>query len=290
MPAQAPTELRAYQGRGFVAGWRVDVQFADGTRRLDILVDDWFPRSAPRMALVDRPDFLTWPHVERDGVLCLLPGTAAVDPDRSCGCSSRHVLGSACQLVEECIAGTNADDFRQEFLSYWDWAVPEQSTSFYSLLNPAPPTRAIRLWNGKTFALLGDSDADIPNWLANRRGERARRQRHDVWGSFSGWTPRCACASTRAAAADLLELVAARRWNRDLSSRLAEGEPESDRRRARAPRPRTAHALPRSPLPTPASTSPKGRNRRNPLSQPDSARQDAHRDPYVEVRQRQPKS
>jgi molybdopterin/thiamine biosynthesis adenylyltransferase len=166
-----PTELRVYQGRGFVAGWRLTIQFADGTRRLDLLVDEWFPRSAPRAALVDRPDFLTWPHVERDGVLCLLPGTAAVDPTNPAG-AARVILGSACELIEECIAGSNTDDFRQEFLSYWNWALPEKYEVFYSLLSPARPTRAIRVWNGKAFALLADSDQDISRWLANRRGEK----------------------------------------------------------------------------------------------------------------------
>ncbi|MEJ7760064.1 MAG: ThiF family adenylyltransferase [Gemmatimonadaceae bacterium] len=165
------TELRVYEGRGFVAGWRFTIQFSDGTRRLDLLVDEWFPRSAPRAALIDRPDFLTWPHVERDGVLCLLPGTAAVDPTNPAG-AARVTIGSACELIEECVAGSNTDDFRQEFLSYWNWALPEKHEAFYSLLAPAQPTRAIRVWNGKPFALLADSDQDISRWLTNRRGEK----------------------------------------------------------------------------------------------------------------------
>jgi molybdopterin/thiamine biosynthesis adenylyltransferase len=166
-----PTELRSYEGRGFVAGWRLTIQFVNGSRRIDLLVDEWFPRSAPRAALVDRPNFLTWPHVERDGVLCLLPGTAAVDPTNPVG-SARVILGAACELIEECIAGSNTDDFRQEFLSYWNWALPEKYEVFYSLLSPAEPTRAIRVWTGKAFALLGESDQDISRWLANRRGEK----------------------------------------------------------------------------------------------------------------------
>ena len=200
-----PTELRAYQGRGFVAGWRLTIQFADGTRRLDLLVDEWFPRSAPRAALVDRPDFLTWPHVERDGVLCLLPGTAAVDPTNPAG-AARVILGSACELIEECIAGSNTDDFRQEFLSYWNWALPEKYEVFYSLLSPAPPTRAIRVWNGKAFALLADSDQDISRWLANRRGEK---EAHDSpsGGLFLWLDAALTPAEYPASGSALLELV-----------------------------------------------------------------------------------
>lgn len=168
-------ELLAYPERGFVAGWRLTIQFTDGTRRLDLLVDEWFPRSAPRAALVDRPAFLTWPHVERDGVLCVLPGTATVDPTNPAG-AARRILGVACELIEECIVGSNTDDFRQEFLSYWIWALPEKTEVCYSLLSPAQPTRAIRVWDGTSFALLADSDQDISRWLNNRRGET---QSHD---------------------------------------------------------------------------------------------------------------
>jgi hypothetical protein len=165
-------DLQAYdRQRGFVVGWRMPVAFDDGTRRLDVLLDEWFPLAAPRIALVDRPEFLTWPHVERDGVLCLLPTTAACDPAVP-QATVQHVLDCSCQLIQECIAGTNLDDFRQEFLSYWGWTVPESSTRAYSLLNPVPPTRAIRLWTGSSHYLLGETDAAIANWLANRRGDR----------------------------------------------------------------------------------------------------------------------
>jgi molybdopterin/thiamine biosynthesis adenylyltransferase len=76
-------------------------------------------------------------------------------------------------LVQECIAGTNIDDFRNEFLSYWGWTVTDSSTPTYSLLDPVPPTRAIRLWMGNSYYLLGETDIDIANWLRNRRNDRS---------------------------------------------------------------------------------------------------------------------
>ena len=164
--------LRAYPDRALVAGWRIAVAFGDISRRLDILLDDWFPFSTPKIALVDRPEFLIWPHVERDGVLCLLP-TAATGNPAVPQALVKNVLACACQLVDECIAGSNIDDFRQEFLSYWDWTVSKPSTRVVSLVKPAPPTRAIRLWTGRSYNLLGDEDADIQKWLGNCRGDRA---------------------------------------------------------------------------------------------------------------------
>src|SRR5260221_7269797 len=60
-------DLRTYELRHAKAGWRLEVQFLDRRRRLDLLLIDGFPRRPPRVALVDRPPFLTWPHVEEDG-------------------------------------------------------------------------------------------------------------------------------------------------------------------------------------------------------------------------------
>src|SRR4051794_34259877 len=66
-------ELHLYYSRDPVCAWRLDVDFGSRSRRLDLILPGDFPRLPPKVALVDRPEFLTWPHVEEDGVLCLLP-------------------------------------------------------------------------------------------------------------------------------------------------------------------------------------------------------------------------
>ena len=55
--------------------------FADGERRLLVLVRGCFPFDMPRVVLVDRPPFLAWPHVEGDGTLCI--GAASTSPSSS---------------------------------------------------------------------------------------------------------------------------------------------------------------------------------------------------------------
>ena len=217
-------ELSAYDHhRGFNTGWRLQVSFDDGARHIDILIDDWFPHSAPRIALVDRPEFLTWPHIERDGVLCLLPSTASCDPTAPVGVV-QHVLDSACQLVQESIAGSNADDFRQEFLSYWGWAVPDKSPRLYSLLNPAPPTRQVRLWRGTSYFLLGDTDADVTNWISHRRGERIEATDNTETALLLWLDAPLVPAEYPRSGADLLAL-ARRAGGYDLITRAAVEEP-----------------------------------------------------------------
>src|SRR5271168_900544 len=75
-------ELLNIGTRGFVAGWRVEVQPLQQLRRMNVCVDGLFPFSAPRFQLVAGPPFLTWPHVEKDGTLCVGDETQTTDPSR----------------------------------------------------------------------------------------------------------------------------------------------------------------------------------------------------------------
>src|SRR5436309_3426218 len=68
--------LQLYQTRRVTAGWRLKITFPDQIRRLDLLLDEGFPYAPPLVAVVERPPPLTWPHIEDDGVLCLLPSSA----------------------------------------------------------------------------------------------------------------------------------------------------------------------------------------------------------------------
>jgi molybdopterin/thiamine biosynthesis adenylyltransferase len=167
----AASELSRYVGRGFAAGWRFPVQFSNGIRRLELLLPIGFPWQPPRVALIDRPPFLTWPHVERDGLLCVASNTLEIDPNDPAGAAA-VMVGAASDLVETLIGGAYDSEFRDEFLSYWDYAADAGGAALISLVEPAPPTRTIRLWRGKGFYLLADTDAAIEQWLLNRGGKK----------------------------------------------------------------------------------------------------------------------
>ena len=162
-------ELRAYRGRRIRSGWRLQVKFLDGARTLDVLIDHRFPRTPPRVALVDRPSFLTWPHIEEDGMLCVLPEGAEVDP-RAPARVLREVLKLSAELIEENIAGLNDEDFRSEFLSYWNRTLTENSTNVRSLLNLDPSSRVAKVWRGADFYLLADTECEAKAWLERSYG------------------------------------------------------------------------------------------------------------------------
>lgn len=108
----------AYRKRGFSDGWRVPLAFETGERRVDLLTGDGFPFEPPGVALVDRPPYLSWPHVEADGVLCLLTNQDNVRIGKPVD-TVKRLLADAVTLVETSERGDNQEDFRAEFLSYW---------------------------------------------------------------------------------------------------------------------------------------------------------------------------
>ena len=176
---QAPERLDArvmescYPRHSFVAGWRVGVDFSDGvTRRIDVVATAGFPSVAVRTALVDHPPFMTWPHVESDGILCLLPNMAEFDPADPYAVAE-NLLGRSVRLVEELIEGSIVErDFREEFLTYWAYKSHEDGTRFFSLLRPAAPSRVVRVWRGRGLEIVGEDAATLARWVRHRFGAK----------------------------------------------------------------------------------------------------------------------
>lgn len=163
--------LRTYApSRRVRYGWQILVQFSDAPRRLNVLLTADTPFRPPLVALADPPPKLTWPHVEDDGVLCLLPESAAVDYTIPAAVLDR-LLGEAVPLIESCIGpvGPSDAEFRREFLSYWGRAV-DNAVAPISLLSTEPPSRPVRVWQGDHTWVFGEDDNAIVKWLSNRWG------------------------------------------------------------------------------------------------------------------------
>ena len=162
-----------YRTRNFADGWRIPIAFSDGkTRNIDLLVSLFFPRSAPRAALVDRPEYLTWPHIEHDGVLCLLRNSSEIDPTAP-GEVALAILNRAVRLVEELIEGSIVErDFKQEFLTYWFYASQESGKNVVILCEPVGPSRELRrfTWEGKVY--VGENVSSLQQWIDRRFGAR----------------------------------------------------------------------------------------------------------------------
>ena len=167
----ARTIARCYPRRPYVAGWRVGVTFADGIlRRIDVVATAGFPTIPVRTALVDHPPFMTWPHVESDGILCLLPNMAECDPDDPYAVAE-NLLNRSVRVVEELLEGTIVDrDFAEEFLTYWAYKAHADGSHLFSLLAPVPPSRVVRVWRGKGLEIVGEDAETLARWVRRRFG------------------------------------------------------------------------------------------------------------------------
>ena len=178
---QAPERLGArmmqkfYPRRQYVAGWRIGITFSDGiVRHIDLVATLGFPSVPVRTALVEHPPFMTWPHVESDGILCLLPNMAECDPDDPCAVAE-NLLGRSVKLIEELLEGSIIErDFREEFLTYWAYKSHEDGTRFFSLLTPRPPSRVVRVWRDDGLEIVGEDEKTLIRWVRRRFGAHVR--------------------------------------------------------------------------------------------------------------------
>lgn len=159
-----------YSRRGFDVGWRFQVPFQSGLeRRMDVLLREELPFRAPSISLVDRPQFLTWPHVESDGVLCLLGDASTIDPLQPKAVLTQ-LLEDAFELIAASERGENIDHFKDEFLTYWNHATEKPGPPFYSLLGDSERTRVIQCWVTDDAVYVGESTDAVLTWLRRRLG------------------------------------------------------------------------------------------------------------------------
>ena len=181
--------LERYSRRGYTLGWRAWVNFSDGNRReLHVLADDDFPYTAPRVAVAYGPGILAWPHLEPDGLLCVLPTDAAVSGENPARVVE-YVVGEACRLIEDCISGDNADDFRREFLSYWMMAADAAAASFISLIEPCGPGRPILVWYGKGMRVVADDGEILKRWLTRWGAKTSKGKGYRLNDGVLIWLP-----------------------------------------------------------------------------------------------------
>lgn len=151
--------------RLFTEGWRITLTRDGINQQFHVLIDSRFPFSLPRIALPDAKSFLKIPHVESDGVLCLMTGSEGVALDGVPGVA-RYLLDKAIDLVQQANQGSLQADFIEELESYWIQAATSD-TRFWNLVSAEPASRAIAFWEGKKYVLLAENKEDGARWLAN---------------------------------------------------------------------------------------------------------------------------
>lgn len=147
----------------FSEGWELATTVEGATVRLRVLIDTRFPWSKPRVALVDPPPSPSYPHVEKDGLICVFAEVDEADPRNPVG-TAKAVLAGAEDVLVKGMTGANIEDFRTEFQSYW---VPGAKGVVRSIIDPCEPTRIIKVWDGKKILLAAEDAKGLRNWLCN---------------------------------------------------------------------------------------------------------------------------
>ena len=168
-------ECTGYHPRSIDSGWELDLSGdpAIGST-IRVLLPESFPYARPLIATSSK-QFLVWPHIEEDGVICTLPLSATLNPYDPLAVT-QYVLNEAAEVIKQGRSGTNLDDFRQEFHSYWDRAVTESSVPVISTLTDFASPRIITAWYGKEHVIVGGSDDELQEWMDRRFG-RTKDQR-----------------------------------------------------------------------------------------------------------------
>jgi ThiF family protein/E2/UBC family protein B len=184
-----------------------------------VIVSAGFPSTPARVALVDRPPFLTWPHVEKDGVLCLFPDTTTMSVDDPYdGVAS--LLSEAFTMVGAAIRGELDGDFRTEFLTYWHHMERGGDRTVLSLLDPGPPSRPVRVWEGVSQTVVAENDEQLRAWLRNAAPKVAASKIKSRAGAFV-WLDRVPIPPEYPSSAKDVYALAERAGGADLLDELA---------------------------------------------------------------------
>jgi len=163
-------ELSLYDNGSYHSGWRFDLETADGVIPLNLLLDTNTPFSEPRIAIVDKNYFLTWPHVEKDGMFCLRQDVDTIDHKVGVNLSQEFIEITK-SLIEDSIAGKTQKDFITEFNSYWKrWCTRKKDSQqmILMLAAPNPPSRVVYRGIFRSNIIICDAPEEGLRWAKDR--------------------------------------------------------------------------------------------------------------------------
>lgn len=156
--------------RSFAFAWLLPGAALGVDRDLIVGAGDMFPQELPRVALGIAPPIAALPHVEQDGVFCVVPpGSSVVLP-----IDIRHVaylVKDAIKVLRAGLAGENRNDFLDEAATYWTLE-PARAGIEHWLASPPPSGSremvAVKL--GELF-VIADAKTSMATWMEGRGQE-----------------------------------------------------------------------------------------------------------------------
>jgi sulfur-carrier protein adenylyltransferase/sulfurtransferase len=171
-------ELKRYGN--YPAGWRIGVEVSGNWMELDVLMGEDFPFSDPRIALSDGDYHLLWPHIEKNGLLCLRASADMLDHDAGIGVT-KYYIKEAKKLLEDSLEGKTREDFATEFRSYWArWTIARSGglSPIWLLSKAVSPSRKVYSGSFRGVNLLCDSIEEGLRWAKTfSKGENIKEDK-----------------------------------------------------------------------------------------------------------------
>lgn len=154
----------------FSDGWSMPLPIEGGGSMI-LVLDSRFPYSVPRVAVSGRDDILLWPHVERNGLLCIAGDNANVVPSQPLEIV-RDTLCEAENLLQQNEREELTDDYLVDFQAYWRREIATSESTIYSITDQVDRSRIISAWHGQNAYWVGETSDDVLRWFKNRNGEK----------------------------------------------------------------------------------------------------------------------
>lgn len=168
------TALRQlYPNRRFALGWRIPASELGLPEPLIVALvrEDGF--NVPSIALERRHALCEMPHVEKDGVFCLLPSSTPIRLPVT-GELAIHLVGEAVKVYSDAHAGVNRRDFLDEFGTYWTLDCSAQR-DVYAWFGDFEQTRTVYVSNTSAGVMVADSVESLESWM-KKLGRPVRRR------------------------------------------------------------------------------------------------------------------
>ena len=157
-------ELRQlYPNRGFTLGWRIPASELGLPEPLVVVLESESAFTVPRVAVQRRPKPCEMPHLEGDGVFCLLPSSTPIRLPVT-GELAVHLLKEAVKVYSDALTLANRKDFLDEFGTYWTL---DSAAGFnvYAWLRNFEQTRTVYTASLSSSVVVAESVADVEGWM-----------------------------------------------------------------------------------------------------------------------------
>lgn len=153
--------------RSFAFAWLLPGETLGISRDLIVGAGDLFPQELPRVGLAIAPPIAALPHVEADGVFCVVPpGSLVILP-----VDIRHVaylVEDSVKVLRAGLTGENRVDFLDESATYW--TLDASRTGVEHWLASPPPSSSREMVAAKLgeIFVIADSKTAMATWMEGR--------------------------------------------------------------------------------------------------------------------------